>query len=119
MAMAHFSGGPHHAQALLGELGLADRRNHYPAQLSVGEQQRVAIARALAKRPALILADEPTGSLDPIRTRDIVRQLRDACRAHNATLLVVSHEPEVVHAFDRAVDFMDINRAFEPSGTES
>jgi len=99
------------AEALLAEVGLSDRLRHYPAQMSIGEQQRVAIARALVKKPALILADEPTGSLDPRRSGDVVASLQAACRKHGCSLLLVSHEPDVIAAFQRRIAFMDLNRA--------
>jgi putative ABC transport system ATP-binding protein len=102
----------HLAKALLEEVGLAHRMKHYPAQMSIGEQQRVAIARALAKKPELILADEPTGSLDPTRSADIVASLLAACRKHGCSLLLVSHEKDVIEAFEKRVSFMDLNRAF-------
>ena len=105
---------PHRQDAveLLKQVGLAHRLTHYPAQMSIGEQQRVAIARALVKRPELILADEPTGSLDPRHTGEVVTKLRQVCREHGCTLVVVSHEQEVVGAFERQVSFMELNRAF-------
>lgn len=99
------------ARTLLERVGLANRLNRYPAQLSIGEQQRVAIARALVKRPELLLADEPTGSLDPRRTRESIALLRDACREEGCALAVVSHEPAVVDAFERRDDFLALNRA--------
>jgi putative ABC transport system ATP-binding protein len=80
-----------HARALLEKVGLTHRLSHYPSKLSIGEQQRVAIARALAKEPQLILADEPTGSLDPRHAAGVVTLLRDACREHGCALVVVSH----------------------------
>ena len=105
---------PQQAQAkeLLGELGLTQRFTHYPSQLSLGEQQRVAIARALVKQPELILADEPTGSLDPRHARGVVEKLRDVCRRHGCTLIVVSHQSEVVSAFETKVAFLELNKAF-------
>jgi ABC-type lipoprotein export system ATPase subunit len=99
-------------RSLLDRVGLAHRLHHRPSQMSVGEQQRVAIARALAKKPELILADEPTGSLDPRHTREIVRLLREACWDEGCSLVVVSHEEGVVSAFERREDFMSLNRAF-------
>jgi putative ABC transport system ATP-binding protein len=99
------------ATRVLEEMGLGRRLGHRPSELSVGEQQRVAIARALAKRPELILADEPTASLDPRRGAEVVALLRDACRAHGCTLVMVSHEREVARAFPRTVEFAEINRA--------
>ena len=111
---AAFSGGdasPGHARAWLSRVGLEHRAQHRPAQLSVGEQQRVAIARAFVKPPRLILADEPTGALDPRNKRVVVELLRGLCREHQCALVVVSHEEDVVSAFDQRVDFMAVNRA--------
>ena len=107
------------AEALLAEMGLSHRLRHYPAQMSIGEQQRVAIARALAKKPALILADEPTGSLDPVHSSGVVASLRAACRKHGCSLLVVSHEKDVIAAFDRQVPFLELNRAFAGKGVHA
>ncbi len=101
------------ARELLARVGLEHRLDHKPAQLSVGEQQRVAIARAFAKEPRLILADEPTGSLDPRNKRAVVDLLRGICREHGCALLVVSHEEDVVGAFDARVDFRTLNRALD------
>jgi ABC-type lipoprotein export system ATPase subunit len=101
-----------HARELLERVGLSHRVKHRPAELSIGERQRVAIARALARKPELILADEPTGSLDPVHAREVVKLLGEACREHGCSLLVVSHDPGVVDSFDAAVPFMELNRAF-------
>ena len=98
------------ALTLLDEVGLGHRLHHKPAELSIGEQQRVAIARALVKQPRLILADEPTGSLDPRHADEVIALLRRACRKHRCALIVVSHEPGVVSAFDRRDDFSRLNR---------
>jgi putative ABC transport system ATP-binding protein len=99
------------ARALLERLDLGDRLRHRPGQLSTGQQQRVAVARALASRPALVLADEPTGNLDAQRSEEALRLLREVCREEGAALLVVSHEPDVIEGFDRRVSLADINRA--------
>jgi putative ABC transport system ATP-binding protein len=104
------------AKDLLDEVGLSARMKHYPAQLSIGEQQRVAVARALANKPDLVLADEPTGSLDPKNSAEVVRLLRETTAGHGCSLVVVSHEQEVASAFDRQVPFLEINRAFEEAG---
>ena len=102
-----------HAQELLDEgRAVAPRRSTGPAEMSIGERQRVAIARALAGKPELILADEPTGSLDPVHAREVVKLLGEACREHGCSLIVVSHDPGVVGAFDSSVAFMELNRAF-------
>ena len=102
----------HAAVGLLGRVGLSHRMKHRPAQLSIGERQRVAIARALAGNPQLILADEPTGSLDPAHSGEVVRMLKEACREHGCALVVVSHDPSIVGSFDTSVPFMQLNRAF-------
>jgi len=83
------------AQALLDEVGLHDRGHHYPSQLSGGEQQRVAIARALANDPPLILADEPTGNLDSSNGRHVLDLLLQVRRTRGATLVMVTHDPQV------------------------
>ncbi len=107
------------AGKLLEQVGLGRRTHHRPSALSIGEQQRVAIARALAKSPELILADEPTGSLDPHHAEGVVRLLCDACREHQCALVVVSHETTVAEAFDRRVDFVELNRTLAPTGGAS
>jgi len=99
------------AESLLIELGLADRLRYRPGQLSVGQQQRVALARALANRPQLVLADEPTGNLDPERAGEALELLRRLCREHGAALLVVSHDRSVLETFAEVVELHAINRA--------
>lgn len=88
------------AMKALEKVGLADRSDAYPAQLSGGQQQRVAIARALIRRPALILADEPTGSLDPDATQEILSLLEDLHRA-GQTILLITHNPTVAARAER------------------
>lgn len=109
---------PDHARAreLLARVGLSHRMKHRPSHLSIGERQRVAIARALARKPELILADEPTGSLDPLHARGVVDLLKEACRQDGCSLIVVSHDPDVVRSFDQAVPFMELNRALGGGG---
>lgn len=88
------------AASLLARLGI--ERVHAPAEeLSVGQQQRVAVARALACRPALVLADEPTASLDPANASEAVGLLQEACRDSGAALLCVTHDPTLVRRFER------------------
>lgn len=99
------------ARALLECVGLGDRLHDPPSRLSVGQQQRVAVARALANNPGLVLADEPTGSLDPVRAREALALLKKVCAEHDAALLVVTHDPEVIAAFDRRIDLELLNRA--------
>jgi len=90
------------AAALLGEVGLGDRRRCMVDELSYGENQRVAIARAMLNRPRYLLADEPTGNLDPENTRHILDLLLH--QSAGATLLMVTHDTHILDAFDRVVD---------------
>ncbi len=101
------------AKELLERLGLGHRLNHRPGQLSIGQQQRVALARALANRPRIVLADEPTGNLDPRFALEALDLLRSLCKDVGAALLCVSHDVRVLDAFDNNLDFADINRAME------
>ena len=94
------------AQELLGYVGLAERRAHRPSQLSGGEQQRVAIARALANRPALLLADEPTGELDAATGRDLIELFRRLSH-DGTTILVVTHDAQMAGAATRQIHMRD------------
>jgi len=91
------------AQQLLEMLGLADRTTHRPAKLSGGEQQRVAIGRALANAPALLLADEPTGNLDPDTAGDVFNMLLNLTRKTGLTALIATHNPDLAARMDRIV----------------
>jgi ABC-type lipoprotein export system ATPase subunit len=92
------------AEELLDAVGLSDRSSHRPAELSGGEQQRVAIARALANDPALILADEPTGNLDDDNARNIAELLSRSCRERGKTLILVTHDRQMIRPVDRVFD---------------
>jgi len=94
------------ATELLEQLGLGSRLNHKPSELSVGQQQRVAIARALANNPKIILADEPTGNLDPETTGETVRHLKLLNDA-GITVIMVSHNPEVAESTKRKLRLVD------------
>jgi lipoprotein-releasing system ATP-binding protein len=91
------------ARELLGELGLWERLSHRPARLSGGEQQRVAIARALANDPALVLADEPTGNLDPKTADGVFAMLLKLAKERGGAALVATHNLELAHQMDRVV----------------
>jgi len=95
------------AARLLGEVGLADRAAHYPAQLSGGEQQRVAIARAVALRPAVLLADEPTGNLDTTTGAAIIELLLALNRERGSTLVLVTHDVALASRADRVLTLRD------------
>jgi putative ABC transport system ATP-binding protein len=95
------------ARELLSSVGLEGRLDHYPAQLSGGEQQRVALARAFANRPAVLLADEPTGNLDNTTGRQVIELLIQLNRDHGSTLVLVTHDPELAGRADRVVALKD------------
>jgi len=97
------------AKDLLEKMGLGKRLSHRPSQLSVGEQQRVAIARSLANRPSLLLADEPTASVDPANQETILKLIREMCKEFSVSLLLVTHDPEIAGKFDRVASLKDFN----------
>jgi ABC-type lipoprotein export system ATPase subunit len=95
------------AEELLGLVGLAERKHHLPGQLSGGQRQRVAVARALANQPPLVLADEPTGSLDTTAGQDLMRLLRELNRSQGVTFVIVTHDPSVARQTQRVVVMAD------------
>jgi putative ABC transport system ATP-binding protein len=92
---------------LLEMMGLSDRGEHRPDELSGGEQQRVAIARSLANEPSIILADEPTGDLDTKTGQEVILALHDATKKENVTVVVVTHDPVVTERADRILEMRD------------
>lgn len=91
------------AEEILDEVGLADRVDNFPSQLSGGEQQRVSIARALAKNPKLLLCDEPTGALDYKTGKSILKLLQDTCRQRGMTVIVITHNSALTPMADRII----------------
>lgn len=87
----------------LERVGLGERKKNFPSQLSGGEQQRVSIARALAKRPKLLLCDEPTGALDDVTGRTILKLLQDTCKRDGITIMVITHNSAVTPMADRVI----------------
>jgi putative ABC transport system ATP-binding protein len=96
---------PLNPEKVLEQVGLSDRSDNFPAQLSGGEQQRVAIARALAKNPKLLLCDEPTGALDYNTGKAILKLLQDTCREHSMTVVIVTHNLAIAPMADRLIRF--------------
>ena len=94
---------PMPAAEVLAKVGLAGRAGNFPAKLSGGEQQRVAIARALAKRPKLLLCDEPTGALDYVTGKAVLQLIQDTCRAMGTTVVIITHNQAITPMADRVV----------------
>ena len=92
---------------LLKRLGLAERIHHLPNQLSGGQQQRVSIGRALANHPALLLADEPTGNLDSVNSREIISMLRQFNREFDQTVIIITHDEKIALSADRMISIED------------
>ena len=98
------------AKKLLEQVGLGGKMKRRPYHLSFGEQQRVSVARAIANKPKLILADEPTGSLDPHNSVEIIKLLKEICKEHGCSLVIVSHNMDMISFFEHTVDFKKLNR---------
>ncbi len=94
-------------EELLRELGIWEKRKKYPGELSGGQQQRVAIARALANKPAILLADEPTGNLDSATTVEVIGLLKESCRRYSQTILMVTHNEAIAQTCDRIIHIED------------
>jgi putative ABC transport system ATP-binding protein len=101
---------PRRARELLDRVGLRKRMSHKPSALSVGEQQRVAVARALANRPKVLLADEPTASVDAKHQQQVLDLLCETCRDENVTLILVTHTEDVVKQFSRVEHLEQFNQ---------
>ena len=97
------------AKEMLDLVGLKDRMSHKPGDMSVGQQQRVALARALINQPSLLLADEPTGNLDAQNAQNSLNLMKELCASTGASMIIVSHDPYVIHAFDHQVAWDDLN----------
>ena len=113
VAMSFGTGKPDRWRAadLLASVGLSHRLDHKPGELSIGQQQRVAVARALANRPRVVLADEPTASIDTAHQDQVIDLLTSTCAEHDVALLVVTHSPEVAARFPKRLRLEDFNRA--------
>ncbi len=92
-------------EKIMKKVGLADRKNNFPSQLSGGEQQRVAIARAIAKNPKLLLCDEPTGALDYKTGKQILKLLQDTARKENMTVIIITHNAAIAPMADKIIHF--------------
>ncbi len=101
------SQGADRARELLESVGLADRLDHYPVQLSGGEQQRVALARAFVRKPPVVMADEPTGNLDSTNGRHVLEMLLDLNRREQTTLILVTHDRDLASQADRLITLKD------------
>lgn len=97
------------AEHLADQVGIADKLGRYPHRLSQGERQRVAVCRAVMTEPSLVLADEPTGNLDPANKMRVLDILLEYIDSNGATLVTVTHDHEILERFDRVLDFMDFH----------
>jgi len=100
-----------YALELLDKVGLSNRLEYYPHQLSIGQQQRVALARALVNKPKIVLADEPTGNLDSFNAAKVFELLCNLCTDYKSALLMVTHDQVVLESFEKKVDLRNLNRS--------
>ena len=100
-----------YAKNLLDRVGLGNRQSYRPEELSQGQKQRVAVARALANRPKLVLADEPTGNLDPKNANLSLELIQSLCSENGAALILVSHDPDLDDRFERTLELAELNQA--------
>ncbi len=107
------------ARSLIERVGLAESSDRLVTQLSQGERQRVAVCRALVTEPSLLLADEPTGNLDPANKFRVIDLLRDYAKEHDATLLTVTHDHDLLGRFPRVIDFKSIHSEPSPGVSSS
>jgi len=105
--VTELSSNPMEPLAALDSVGLSPRANHFPSQLSGGEQQRVAIARALAKRPEILLCDEPTGALDSETGNEVLKALIDVNKRFNTTCIIITHNASIADLAHRVIHFVD------------
>ncbi len=120
---AQISKDPLPIDELLQKVGLADRADHFPSQLSGGEQQRIALARALAKNPTMLLCDEPTGALDSQTSVQVLKLLKESCRDFGKTAVIITHNTAIAEIADRVFYLKDgtidrIERNSEPVSPE-
>ena len=106
-------------QSLLASVGLQDKADKRPAELSHGERQRVAVCRAMLNRPQLLLADEPTGNLDQANKQKVVELLIHQARQHDSMLLMVTHDHSMLDAFERVIDFAELVDVSTDSGQQA
>jgi len=112
IAMSFSSSSEHeYALELLDKVGLSNRLEYYPHQLSIGQQQRVALARALVNKPKIVLADEPTGNLDSLNAAKVFELLCNLCTDYKSALLMVTHDQVVLESFEKKVDLRNLNRS--------
>jgi putative ABC transport system ATP-binding protein len=107
------------AEQLAERMGIADKLSRFPEQLSQGERQRVAVCRALITEPELLLADEPTGNLDPENKTKVIDMLLELAREKNTTLVMVTHDHDLVTRFDRVIDFELLANAHSIPGKDA